>query len=116
MAELNPNNVLRKRSNQENEAGSHGLKRSKELSSEILVPKEANLTKNQTQGNNIPHLLLHDLVLHLHEKKSEVKSKAERSEGEDPRACLPLHPRALRVRKKNKKPRDSILYEIGPPV
>ena len=46
----------------------------------------------------------------------KVKSKAKGDEGEDSLVCLCLHrlltSRVLRMRKKNKKPRGSILYQI----
>ena len=89
-------------------------KQSKELSNEILVQKGANLSRNERQGNDVAQPLLPILVLHLDEERREVRSQVKRSEGGDLLVCLRLHrlliPRALRVRKKTKKPRDSILY------
>lgn len=55
-------------------------KKSKELSSKILVQKGTNLTRNKRQGNHFRHLLLPNLFLHLDEEKREVRNKAERSE------------------------------------
>ena len=89
-------------------------KQSKELSNEILVQKGANLSRNGRQGNDIAHPLLPNLVVHLDEEKRGVRSQVKRSEGGDLLVRLCLHrlliPRALRVRKKTKKPRGSILY------
>ena len=84
-------------------------KKSKELSSEILVQKRANLTRNLRQRNDVVHLLSH-LVL-LDEEKREVRSKARRGEGDDSlvRLCLPQVPRA---RKRTKNRRGSILYRM----
>ena len=46
---------------------------SKELSNKILVQKGANLSRNERQGNNVAHLHLPNLVLHLDEERREVK-------------------------------------------
>ena len=89
-------------------------KKSKELSSEILVQKVANLTRHVRQRNDVVHLLSH-LVL-IDEEKREVRSKARRGEGEDSlvRLCLhrPLIPQVPRARKRTKKSRGSILYRM----
>ena len=91
-------------------------KQSKELSNEILVQKGANLSRNERQRNDAAHPLLPNLVLHLDEERREVRSQVKRSEGGDLLVRLRLHhlliPRALRVRKKTKKPRGSILYRM----
>ena len=91
-------------------------KQSKELSNEILVQKVANLSRKKRQGNGVTRPLLPNLVLHLGEERREVRSQVKRSEGGDLLVCLRLHrhliPRALRVRKKTKKPRGSILYQM----
>ena len=64
----------------------------KELSNKILVQKEA---KKERQGNDVAHLLLPNLVLHLDEGKrlarSKVKKKIKKSEGEDLLVCLRAH-------------------------
>ena len=81
MAEVNPKNVLSKRSDHENkEGGSHGSKKCKELSSEILVPRGTNLTSNKRE--EIAHLSLRNLALHPDKEKSEVRNKIKRGKGE----------------------------------
>ena len=89
-------------------------KYSKELSNKILVQKGVNLSRNESQGNDVAHLLLPNLVLHLDEERREIRSQVNKSEGEDLLVPLRLHPLliplALRVRKKTKKPRGSTLY------
>ena len=91
-------------------------KLSKELSNEILVQKRANLAKNERQGNNVAHPLLPNLVVHLDKERREVRSQVKRSDGGDLLVRLRLHrlliPRALRVRKKTKKPRGSIFHRM----
>ena len=91
-------------------------KKSKVLSSKILIQKGENLTRNKRQGNYVTYLVLPNLVLHLDQEKREVRSEAKRGEGEYPLVRLRLHclliPGALRVRKKTKKPRGSILYQM----
>ena len=81
-----------------------------------LVQKGANLSRNERQVNDVAHPLLPNLVLHLDEERREVRSQVKRSEGGDLLVRLRLHhlliPRALRVRKKTKKPRGSILYRM----
>ena len=59
-------------------------KKSKELFSKILLQKEANHTKNKRQANDVVHLLLHSLALHLNKEKIDVRSKAKRGGGKDP--------------------------------
>ena len=50
--DANLKNVQSKRSDQENEADrSHGSKKSKDLSSEILIQEGTNLTRKERQGN-----------------------------------------------------------------
>ena len=77
-------------------------KKSKELSSKILVQKGTNLTRNKRPRNHFRHLHLPNLFLHQDEEKREVRRKAERSEGGDHLFRLGLQllliPRALRVR------------------
>ena len=107
MAEVNLKNAQSKLSDQRNEEdGSHGSKKKK---------KSKELQKDERQGNDVAHLLP-NLVFHLDEEKREVKGKAKRGKGEDPLVRLCLHrlliPRALRVWKKTKKQRGSILYQI----
>ena len=86
------------------------------LSNEVLVQKGANLSKKERQGNDVAHPLLPNLFLHLDEERRKVRSQVKRSEGGDLLVRLCLHclviPRALRVRKKSKKPRGSILYRM----
>ena len=85
MTEVNLNNVLSERSNAENEEdSSHGFKKSKKLSSEVLFQKVANLTRNKRKGNDVAHLLLFEFVFHVDEEKREVRSKAKKDVGEDP--------------------------------
>ena len=76
----------------------------------------ANLSRNERQRNGVAHPLLPNLVLHLDKKRREVRSQVKRSEGGDLLVRLRLHrlliPWALRVRKKTKKPRGSILYRM----
>ena len=117
MAEVDLKNAQCERSDQENEKdGSHGSKIEQRVIQEILVQKGANLSRNERQVNDVAHPLLPNLVLHLDEEKREVRSQVKRSEGRDLLVRLRLHrlliPRALRVRKKTKKPRGSILYRM----
>ena len=112
MAEGNLNNVQCERSDQENEQDVFmAQNQSKRLSNDILVQKGTNLSRNERQGNDVAHPLLPNLVLHLQEE-----SKVKRSKGEDllVRLCLLrlLIPLALRVRKKTKKTRGFILYQM----
>ena len=84
MTEVNLKNRESERGDQENEEdGSHSSKKSKELSSEIVVQKGGNLIRNERQGNDVAYLLPY-LVLYLDEGKREVRSKTERDKGEDP--------------------------------
>ena len=89
-------------------------KKSKELSNEILVQQGANLSRNKRQGNDVANPLLSNLIPRLDEEIREVRSQVKRSEGGDLLVCLRLYrlliPEALRLRKKTKKPRGSILY------
>ena len=88
----------------------------KKLSNEILVQKGANLSRKKRQGNGLAHPLFPKLVLHLDEERKEARSKVKRSEGKDLLVRLRVHllliPWALRVRKKTKKPRGSILHRM----
>ena len=90
-------------------------KYSKELSNEILVQKGANFSKNKRQGNET-HSFLSNLILYLDKERKEVRSQAKRNKGGDLLVHLCFHrlliPRALWVRKKTKKPKDSILYRM----
>ena len=63
----------------------------KELSNKILVQKEVNLSRNERQGNDVAHLLLPNLVLHLDEERREVRSQVNKSEGEDLLVPICLH-------------------------
>ena len=115
MAEVNLKDVQCKRSDQKiRRMALTAQKWSKELPNKILVQKEVNLSRNERQGNDVAHLLLPNLVLHLDEERREVRSQVNKSEGEDLLVPLRLHPLliplALRVRKKTKKPRGSTLY------
>lgn len=82
----------------------------KELSNNILVQKGENLSRKKRQGNDVAHPFLPNLVLQLDKERREVKSEVKRSKGEDVLVYVHrfLTPRALRVRKKAKKPRGSI--------
>ena len=57
--------------------GSHGSKKSQELSNEILIQKGENLTRNERQGNNVAYFLLYNLVFHQDDKKKKIKKQSK---------------------------------------
>ena len=114
MAEVDLKNVQCGRSDQDNEEdGCRGSKIEQRVIQRDSSPKRGkSLKKRKTRKRR----LLPNLVLHLDEERREVRNQVKRSEGGDLLVRLRLHrlliPRALRVRKRTKKPRGSILYQM----
>ena len=109
---INLKNVQSQRSDQETEEdGSHNAKKSKDLSSGILVQKGANLTRNA-------HLFLQNFVLHpRRRKKRSKKQRKKRRRAVSPSlssSSFSSHSSSyeMRVSKKTKKQRGSILHRM----
>ena len=92
-------------------------KKSKELSNEILVQKWDKSLKKQKAKKLRCTSSSSQSRFQPRGRKKRSKKQVKRSEGEDLLVCLRLHcfliPRALRARKKIKKPRGSILYRMN---
>ena len=107
MTEVNLKNVQWERSSQENkEDGFHGPKIEQRVIQRDYRPKRGeSVARNEKQGDDVGHPLLHNLALHLDQERREVLSKVKRSKGEY--LLVHLHrlliSQALRVRKKTKR-------------
>ena len=112
-----------RRSDEENEEdGSHSSKIEQRAIQGDSSPKRGKSLKRRKKRKQllilffIPSTSSSQSLLHLDEERREVKSKVKRSKGKDLLVRLRFHrlliPRALRVRKKTKKPRGSTLHQM----